>query len=253
MKKIKDIYKMPNCKICNNTRVVDYISARLGKRTKSCICTKYKKNLKMLKCSRIPDCFIEYEIDDYANLDRSNYKDVIKNYVNKTVENVRSLLNDKCQIVREKSYDIMFAGHSGTGKTVLAVATLKKMILDHGYSGMFVTGEELVLMAIGQSKFNAGEIVNGISIDKLLEVDFLLIDGYEALLQEKLFSTVKIIIDGIIKQRKNDKKCFIITVNRDVSKSDELSSELTYRLIPFILKGSVVKIVTSSRKKDIGF
>lgn len=252
MKKISNLYTLPDCGICHNERVVTYVSERLGERTKSCDCTNYSKRIKTLKKARIPENLIEYEIEDYENVDRSTTK-TVKSYAKKITEDLRTVIDERHKILRSKAYDILFAGEKGYGKSVLAVATLKKMILEHGYTGMFITGEELLLIAIEKNKFNSGDTFNGISIDELLSVDFLLIDGYDVLLQDKVYTMAKIVVDGIIRQRKNDNKCFIITAGRDVTAKEELPSELSRRLITFKLKGSVIKKIKDERKKDFGF
>jgi len=199
--------QMTDCKICGNTRRVPYIDPVFGEREQQCKCMAYKKNIARLKRSRIPKSYIGFEFSDY----KCNTKE--KDNWNKNKATVDRLIKTigKHEIVVDDNYDIFIYGGAVCGKTMLASITLKQLILEHGYSGAYITAEELVILAIEKNRFG---VEKDLKLDDLLEHDFLVIDGVDELTDldnGRISGNVCFIIEAFFAQRKNTGKSFILT------------------------------------------
>lgn len=261
MKLIKKIYKRPDCEKCLNTRVVEFTDNLYGIRTKDCQCVKYDDRVERLKKSRIPENYIEFEYDDYdhdivkdekdatnAEL-KSNKKDREQN---RNMHIVLGKMMKEHQKVYDNGVDILLYGPKACGKTMLGVVYLKSMILEYGYSGLFTTGEELILLAMEKSNFKSDDSFNGLTFESLLNVDFLMIDGFDKLMNSKIYPMMKVTINTIIKQRKNDNKMFILTSEKDLDTSRNFVSEMVYTLKSLPFKGSCIDKVRESLDKTLG-
>lgn len=249
MKSIDKIYSLHDCKMCKNTRTVPFIDKVLGKRTKDCECVSYQSRLNNLRRARLPDSYIIFEYKDY---DTDIAETVDERTINKQSKTALGQIIKKHKIVNENGIDVLLYGPKACGKTMLGTVYLKTMILKHGYTGLFTTGEELILMAMEKSNFKSDDTFNGLTLEALLQVDFLMIDGFDKLLNSKIYPMVKVTINTILKQRKYNKKKFILTSETDLSRANEFVSEMVYTLKSLPLKGCCVEKVREDLDKTLG-
>lgn len=251
MKSIKEIYTLNDCPICKNTRLVYYVDKKISdiKRTKDCSCVGYKSRLSNLKRARIPDSYIVFEYKDYNPDICTRVTDVEHN---KKMHGAIGKLITKHDKIKEMGVDLLLYGPKACGKTLLGAMFLQKMILKFGYTGMFVTAEELILMATEKSSWNKEEEFNGITLEDLINVDFLMIDGFDKLVDTKVFPMVKVIINSVMKQRKHSKKNFIITSSKDLPVSNEFVAPMSYTLKAIELRGCYAEVVRKNLDKELG-
>lgn len=249
MKSIDKIYSLQDCETCKNTRIVPFTDKILGKRTKDCACVCYQSRLNNLRRARIPDNYIIFEYKDY---DTEIAETKEERTINKHTKTALGAILRKHKIVHNNGIDILLYGPKASGKTMLGTVYLKTMILKHGYTGLFTTGEELILMAMEKSNFRSGDTFNGLSIEALLSADFLMIDGFDKLMNSKIFPMVRVTINTILKQRKYNKKKFILTSEEDLSRDGEFITEMVYTLKSLPLKGCCVDKVREDLDKTLG-
>lgn len=257
MKTKEEIFKLRDCCICDNTRKVAFDDDVYKNKYRACSCTKYQKNLNLLKKSRIPDCYISFEFNDYIHTVYDLF-DVDNKIINQedTDENEKSynhltkLMSDHRDIYND-AIDILLSGGCSTGKTLLATSFLKNLILIGGYSGVFVTSEELITLANEKNNYNGDrELSGGYTLENLIDVDFLLIDGFEefALLELNKNSMTKITINKFLKERKFNKKSFILTSGMVLTKlvSKGTVPGMVYTIVEIQLRGKNTKMIRSN-------
>lgn len=253
MKTIKEVYSLPDCKKCANTRTVQYVDKRLGpeNRRTQCSCVLYGKNFGKLKRSRIPDGYLKFEFSDYRP-DITDKIDHVK--VNKkTHYNIVSLVG-KHKILKQEGIDLLFVGGYSSGKTLLASVLLKELIMKYGYTGMFVTADEIVEAAYNKMKYE--KIKNGLELEELIKPDFILIDGFDKLVLLQGIPTIVInYINVIVKKRKHMGKGFIMTSRQTLSqlrKNGQYISEMIYTVKDFLLYGKCTDDIRNDKLKRLG-
>jgi len=207
MRSQEELYALPNCLVCHNSRVVPYKDPVLGDRTIECGCCQYRKKINILRKSHIPNAYVQYELGDYQ-MEAGDDADVWKSN-KKSVKKLVGLLKNHKTVVRE-SVDILLYGGVSVGKTMLGCVMLKEYILQHGYTGKFVTSDELIVLAMNKTRFN----FDGLTLDDFLDVDFLMIDNFHTLVNLddlKIKGMVKVYLSEFFQKRKHEGKSFILT------------------------------------------
>jgi DNA replication protein DnaC len=132
-----------------------------------------------------------------------NYQEA--NEVLKLVANyAKHLINAK-----KKGISIMLAGSNGTGKTLLAVAIIKRAIRLGLTAQMTSLGGVLELYVGGWGDPRKKELFN----QRIKDVDFLLIDDVGKEYQAKNSDLTEIMFDNLIRYRVFRNKPFILTTN----------------------------------------
>jgi DNA replication protein DnaC len=239
MKTIKEIYRLPNCKKCENTRSVEYIDALLGSRTKACECVNYRSKLSLLRKSRIPDNYIGFEFSDYVpNTTESESTNQQNEWM---IEDLKVCVK-KHKLLRDEGYDLLLVGGAASGKTMLGTVVLKTLILKYGYSGIFTTAEELLMMSLDKISFGQKNHVPEITFEMLYDVDFLFIDNFQMISRlDNLPQMVMVVVSDFIKRRKASKKPMILTSQWSIEQllqQQGFVSEMLYTLQSFRLRGT---------------
>ncbi len=255
MKDKKAIYKLPRCNICNDTRVMTKTDSHFGEITVACKCVDYGSKLDRLRKARIPDNNIGWELSDYTpelysvvNKAPLTSEEVGKNKV--AVTNIQEILKSH-RIVSDNGIDIFLGGGVACGKSLLATVMLKTLILKYGYSGLFVTADQIVLMAQDKISFNKTDY-KGPTYDEMMEVDFLLIDGFHNLIGLNVSTLTKITIRSLLKERKSMKKSFIMTSRssfKEMINLDQICGEFAHTRQEIRLRGQFVNQSSASKLK----
>lgn len=251
MKTVDEIYNLQDCTRCNNTRRVSYEDPCLGLREKQCQCVDYKKRVATLKRARIPKTYLCYELADY----KSEIGDESCWDPNK--ENFRRLVkaSDNHKIVLHEAIDLLIYGGVSCGKTMLATILLKKLILEHGYTGVFVTADELVTLAMDKTRFG---VDSEFTLDSLMDVDFVVVDNFHRVVDlddARVSGTIKIILNDFFQQRKHNGKSFILTSNsslRSLLHKQRFVDNLAYTVVGFKFQGNCGADVRKRKEESLG-
>lgn len=241
-----------SCSVCKNTRVVEYVDPILGKRFRTCVCTASQKNLLKLRTSNIPKRFMQRTFKNY-NVDCGSEKETDRN--KNTIDNLK-LLVEKHDTVTKMGYDVVLSGGVSCGKTMVGCILLKELIMRHGYSGYFLTAEELITMAIGKNRIDQ-ELAS--KFDEISAVDFVMIDDFDLLVNlddKRISGNVFYILENFFSSRKNTNKSFILTSKltlKTLIERDRFISKLSYTAMKFRLYGNYTRIKRSEITKNIGF
>jgi DNA replication protein DnaC len=162
----------------------------------------------------VPLAFAECTFDNYTYQQGSEQHKVF---------NHCKYFADNFAIAIDKNKHGIFQGKSGTGKTHLSVAIIKR-VLEQGYSAMFVTLEDMFLSI--KDTFNNKELRESKVIKSFIDVDLLVIDECaitaHTTVLEKLFS--------VIGGRYNGKKPTIILTNEVERLEERIGSRAYSRL-----------------------
>jgi DNA replication protein DnaC len=241
MRSNDEVFATPTCTKCNNSRFVPYVDRVFGSMKKACSCVdEHKKRVRNLKASRIPTTYLGYEFCDYApesgpedawESNKKNFNNLVK-----TVQQHR--------IIKQEAIDILITGGVSCGKTLLAIVTLKELIMKHNYNGVYVTADELYTMAMEKSKYSNDSELN-FDLDSLLDVDFLLIDTFNKLnsIEESRTSVaVMSVLSMLFQRRKNSGKSFILTSTvplKALLQRQKFIDTLAYTVVPYRFQGNV--------------
>jgi len=241
MKTISEVFQLVDCEVCGNTRSVMYVDPILGNRVKSCICIGYRRNLAQLKHSQIPKVYLGQSFSDYKpelGEDKSVWR------ANK--KSCKAICDTVARhsIVVEEGIDTLIYGDKGSGKTMLACIMLKELILQHGYTGIFVTAEELIAIAVESTKYGGDKTMQ---LNDLIDLDFVVVDNFHkavALDDMRINDTVRILLDNFFSKRKNLGKCFILTSSVSMEhllKKKRFIIAMAYTIIRHTLQGCYAK------------
>lgn len=241
-----------SCKLCGDTRVVEYVDPIIGKRFKSCCCTSYQKSMARVKNSNIPKRFINRGFENYdVSVGGESNSEKNKSTIDKLILTVK-----KHETVVRNGYDIIISGGVSSGKTMVGCILLKELMLQHGYSGHFLTGEELITLAIAKNKFDNGA---SSKLDDISEMDFVLIDDFDLLVNlddARISNNIFCILQNFFSHRKNTNKSFILTsalTFKELLSRDRFISKLSYTAMRFRLYGNYMKNKRGEITKNIGF
>ena len=235
MKTIEEVYNTEiDCSTCGNTRRIRYVDPILGNREQSCKCVGYKKNIEKLKRSRIPKRYLGYDFSDYIHEvgDKNAWA------ANKKAHTAIVDVVSQHSVVVENAIDNLIYGGKSCGKTMMGCIMLKQLILEHGYSGVFITSDELITLAMDHARYERAS-----TLDEILDVDFLLIDNFHKLAvldTLKINDNARLVLDDFFSKRKNNGKCFILTSIMSVEallKKKRFIIEMAYTIIRHTLHG----------------
>ncbi len=165
-------------------------------KVRRCSCLEAARVERLLSEARIPKRYEHCDLDSYMPNDESQKK--AKNYVQRFLEKYPQI-----------DVGLLFLGTCGVGKTHLAVALLKQVILEKGDGGLFYDFRDLLreIQASWNSVSQASELD---VLRPVLEARILVLDELGA---NKPTEWVRDTIAHIINYRYNDKKLTIFTSN----------------------------------------
>jgi DNA replication protein DnaC len=190
-----------NCEHCGGTgyRIVerDGISAASW-----CECNEVGKPQRMEDGAGIPDLYRAASLDNFV-LPVDN--PIARNQLGSVLLQVRAFVRE--YPVGEKQ-GLLFIGDPGTGKTHLAVATLRALIA-RGFEGVFFDYQNL-LQRIRSSYDKASELTDREAYRSALDAEILLLDDLGA---HRTTDWVEDTVTAIITHRCNHKRPLIATTN----------------------------------------
>ena len=187
------------CPICEGTGWKSATSNGGPRRVVRCDCVLQARGAKLLAAARIPR---RYEERDLANFDLFPGADP-------SLEHARIVAAGFIENYPGESTGLMFVGPCGVGKTHLAVAILRELILTRGAVGLFYDYREL-LKEIQNSYNQSVNITEHEVLRPVFEAEVLVLDELGAVKPtEWVWDTV----GHILNTRFNEKKTTIITTN----------------------------------------
>ena len=175
-----------------------------------CSCTQWLFLLNKLNQANIPDKFIHADFSSF-NLnhvtDESQKEKLIKNL--DTVANTcQKIIESKKKSLNRIKYFVTLFGPVGSGKTMMATAALKMLMMTNQYSGRFIDFQYLLSQLRAEYDIHkSGENI----LTDLRNIDVLLIDEFGKGRNDKEWQLEK--LDDLINYRYNAQKITFITTN----------------------------------------
>lgn len=176
----------------------------------SCSCTHTERLVTLLNNAEIPSKYMEAEMsllkDDHLNEIQSRKLNENIQKIHKFCTQIASHILGKRST--NQKYFVTLFGPVGSGKTLLAVAALKMVIINYGFSGRFVDFQFLLnqIKAEYEQKRSGENLLN-----QLRNIDILIIDELGKGRNENEWQLEK--LDDLINSRYNARKITILTTN----------------------------------------
>ncbi|KAB8028601.1 ATP-binding protein [Fluviispira multicolorata] len=176
----------------------------------TCACTHTERIVELLNNAEIPCKYMEADIHSFQ-IDHLN--DFQKKKMSDNIQKMILFCTHSASLIKgtkdpSHKYFMTLTGPVGSGKTLLATAALKLLIMDHGLSGRFVDFQFL----LNQLKAEYEQKRSGETLFKQLrDVDILIIDEFGKGRNENEWQLEK--LDDLVNSRYNSKKITIITTN----------------------------------------
>jgi len=196
---------LENCTLCKGTgwKLVPRSDGAAGKVAVACDCGMEARASLVMERARIPKRYEHCDFESYST------------DVGKTQQQTESLKQAMMLVqgfVREypgsSEKGLLFMGHSGVGKTHLAVAALKELI-HRGHAGLFCDYREL-LKEIQASYNPASESTEMKILEPIRTVEIMVLDDLGA---SKPSDWVRDIVGIVLNARYNENRTTIITTN----------------------------------------
>ncbi|APJ04643.1 ATP-binding protein [Silvanigrella aquatica] len=176
----------------------------------TCSCTHTERLVHLLNKAEIPSKYMGADISSFKD---DHLNEMQSNKLNENIQKIHKFctqvaLNILDEQSKEQKYFVTLFGPVGSGKTLLAVAALKMVIINYGLSGRFIDFQFL----LNQIKAEYEQKRSGESLLKQLrEIDILVIDELGKGRNENEWQLEK--LDDLINYRYNAKKITVITTN----------------------------------------
>lgn len=175
-----------------------------------CECVQLEKRVELFNRAHIPE---RYFFADFGKFDLTQLGDKQVEKFLRNQEIIYNFCEHAYRFVHEAAepndkHFLVLMGPVGTGKTYLAIAALRRLILQHGVSGRFVDFQFLLgQLRDAYSKRNSEEDL----LRPLRQADVLVIDEFGKGRTENEWQLEK--LDDIVNSRYNSGKVTIITTN----------------------------------------
>lgn len=130
-----------------------------------CSCRGEREPARLLRDARIPERYLHCTVDSFDELWQPN---------NPLLPRAKRLTREFIEEYPARERGLLFYGDSGTGKTHLAVAALRALILEKGVRGLYVNLLELVQRLM--MSFEAGGAARQEILDPVVEADVVVLD-----------------------------------------------------------------------------
>jgi len=184
------------CSLCNGT---GWKSLRDGEveRVTRCACWRENVNKRLISEARIPRRYHHCTLNDFVTYDNDTLEDALSR---------SRRLADQFPVVDR---GLFFVGDPGVGKTHLAVAILRQVILTRGARGIFYDTRDLLKLIRGT--YNTEVKTSELDVLKpVMEADLLVLDDLGA---EKTSEWVEETLNLIVNTRYNERRATIFTSN----------------------------------------
>jgi len=184
------------CSLCNGTGWKSLLDGEV-ERVARCDCWRDDINKRLIVEARIPRRYHHCTLDDFVTYDNDTLDDAL----------VRSRqLATQFPVVER---GLFFVGDPGVGKTHLAVAILKQVILTRGARGIFYDTRDLLKLI--RSTYNDANKTTELDVLRpVMEADLLVLDDLGA---EKTSEWVEETLNLIVNTRYNERRATIFTSN----------------------------------------
>ncbi len=185
------------CPLCNGTGWKPVASTNEDGRVERCECWRESITRRLLSDARIPRRYHHCTLNDFTTYD------------NETLEDALSRSRKLADAFPVVDRGLFFLGAPGVGKTHLAVAVLKQVVLTRGARGLFYDTRDLLKVIRGT--YNA--VVKTTELEVLrpvMEVELLVLDDLGA---EKTSEWVEETLNLIVNTRYNERRVTIFTSN----------------------------------------
>ena len=187
------------CPLCNGTSWKPVEATNGDGRVTRCDCWRESVTRRLIADARIPLRYRHCTLNDFATYD------------NETLEEAQRRAQKLADAFPVVERGLFFLGDPGVGKTHLAVAVLKQVVLTRGARGLFYDTRDLLKMIRGT--YNA--VVKATELEVLrpiMEADLLVLDDLGA---EKTSEWVEETLNLIVNTRYSEKRTTIFTTNYD--------------------------------------
>lgn len=173
----------------------------------ACICMNVHKIVDLLNRAEIPDRYIHAKFSSFSF---SHLSSESAHILRQNIEKVRFFCEHLSKDYQSKNskYFVILFGCVGSGKTLLATATLKALIIKHKLSGKFIDFQYLLSLIKAQFEENkTGEAL----LSMYRNTDVLVIDEFAKGRLDKEWPLE--MLDDLVNYRYNHKKITLITTN----------------------------------------
>lgn len=172
----------------------------------ACICMNVHKIVEFLNSAEIPDRYIKAR---FTSLQFSHLSNEQAKILSQNVEKIKLFAeNINADTHKNNKYFLVLFGCVGSGKTLLATATLKSLIIRYQLSGKFIDFQYLLSLLKAQFEENrSGESL----LAMYRHIDILVIDEFAKGRLDKEWPLE--MLDDLVNYRYNHKKITIITTN----------------------------------------
>ena len=207
-----------NCPECGGTgwRIARRDGYEFAERCTTCVGQRDPQ--KVLRAAGIPERYLHCTVDSFELWDASN----------PSLGRAQKLTREFIDEFPARERGLLYYGNSGTGKTHLAVAALRALILEKGVRGYYVNLLELVQRLM--MAFDAGGAARQEILDPVVEADVVVLDELGA---GKMSPWVLDLLYFVVNSRYMSRRLTLCTTNYKDGPSGEADVSLDMSANPY--------------------